>query len=138
MKTEQYILTNGFLQGKLGAQADLVLLFGATKRIKEKGLINMIRAAYPNACIFGCSTAGEIMGTRVLDNSLIVTAVSFSATKVAGAIVKVTDIPYRPATGIDSALEEISRNKGILYDADVVDACLKLFKEKNYIMVLKK
>jgi PAS domain S-box-containing protein len=46
--------------------------------------------------------------------------------------------PYRPAMGIDFALEEISRNKGILYDADVVDACLKLFQEKNYTMILKK
>ena len=89
MKTEQYILTNGLIQGNLGAQADLVLLFGATKRIKEKGLVGMIQAAYPNACIFGCSTAGEIIGTQVIDDSLIVTAVSFSATKVAGFMVKV-------------------------------------------------
>ena len=87
MKTEQYILTDGLLQENLGAQANLVLLFGATKRIKEKGLIDMIQAAYPNACIFGCSTAGEIIGTQVLDDSLIVTAVSFSATKVAGVMI---------------------------------------------------
>jgi putative nucleotidyltransferase with HDIG domain len=40
--------------------------------------------------------------------------------------------PYRPALGIDLALEEISRNKGIIYDADTVDACLKLFREKSY------
>jgi PAS domain S-box-containing protein len=46
--------------------------------------------------------------------------------------------PYRPSLGIAFALEEISRNKGILYDADAVDACLKLFREKNYIMELKK
>ena len=46
--------------------------------------------------------------------------------------------PYRPALGIDLALEEISRNKGILYDADAVDACLKLFREKGYTLVLKK
>jgi HD-GYP domain-containing protein (c-di-GMP phosphodiesterase class II) len=44
--------------------------------------------------------------------------------------------PYRPSLGIDLALEEISRNKGILYDADAVDACLKLFQEKNYTLVL--
>jgi PAS domain S-box-containing protein len=47
--------------------------------------------------------------------------------------------PYRPSLGIDFALDEISRNKGILYDADVVDACLKLFQEKSYtLLVLKK
>jgi len=40
--------------------------------------------------------------------------------------------PYRPAIGIQSALEEISRNRGILYDPEVVDVCLKLFKEKEY------
>jgi len=32
--------------------------------------------------------------------------------------------PYRPALGIDTALEEISQNRGTLYDPDVVDACL--------------
>jgi len=42
--------------------------------------------------------------------------------------------PYRPALGVDFALEEISGSKGILYDADVVDACLKLFREKGYVL----
>jgi len=40
--------------------------------------------------------------------------------------------PYRPAKGIDAALGEISQNRGILYDPEVVDACLKLFKEKRF------
>jgi len=40
--------------------------------------------------------------------------------------------PYRPALGIDAALEDISKNKGILYDPEVVDACLKLFKEEGF------
>ena len=40
--------------------------------------------------------------------------------------------PYRPALGIDKALEEITQNKGILYDPEVVDVCLKLFKEKGF------
>jgi len=40
--------------------------------------------------------------------------------------------PYRPALGIDKALEEITQNKGILYDPEVVDVCLKLFKEKKF------
>jgi len=40
--------------------------------------------------------------------------------------------PYRPALGIDKALEEISQNKGILYDPEVVDACLRLSKEKGF------
>jgi HD-GYP domain-containing protein (c-di-GMP phosphodiesterase class II) len=40
--------------------------------------------------------------------------------------------PYRPALGIDAALEEIEKNRGTLYDAVAADACLKLFREKNY------
>jgi PAS domain S-box-containing protein len=40
--------------------------------------------------------------------------------------------PYRAALGIEAALEEIGKNKGILYDAIVADACLKLFREKGY------
>jgi HD-GYP domain-containing protein (c-di-GMP phosphodiesterase class II) len=40
--------------------------------------------------------------------------------------------PYRPALGIDKALEEISQNRGRLYDADVVDACLIVFKNKGF------
>ena len=40
--------------------------------------------------------------------------------------------PYRPALGIDAALDEISKNSGGLYDPDVVDACLQLFHEKGY------
>ncbi len=40
--------------------------------------------------------------------------------------------PYRPALGIDKALEEISQNRGILYDPEVVDACLKLFTAKGF------
>jgi PAS domain S-box-containing protein len=40
--------------------------------------------------------------------------------------------PYRPALGIEAALDEIAKNKGILYDDTVADACLRLFREKGY------
>ena len=40
--------------------------------------------------------------------------------------------PYRPALGIEAALDEIEKNKGILYDSDVVDACQKLFRENRF------
>ena len=40
--------------------------------------------------------------------------------------------PYRPTLGIEAALEEITKNKGILYDDAVADACLRLFREKGY------
>jgi putative nucleotidyltransferase with HDIG domain len=40
--------------------------------------------------------------------------------------------PYRPALGIDKALEEISINKGKFYDAETANACLRVFKEKEF------
>jgi response regulator RpfG family c-di-GMP phosphodiesterase len=43
--------------------------------------------------------------------------------------------PYRPALGIDVALEEIKNNKGILYDEDTANACLNLFRKKNYKII---
>ena len=40
--------------------------------------------------------------------------------------------PYRDALGLDAALEEIKKNKGILYDPEVVDACIMIFLEKRF------
>jgi HD-GYP domain-containing protein (c-di-GMP phosphodiesterase class II) len=40
--------------------------------------------------------------------------------------------PYRPAVGIVSALEEIERRRRVLYDSEVVKACLRLFHEQGY------
>ena len=40
--------------------------------------------------------------------------------------------PYRPGFGINKALKEILKNKGKLFDPEVVDACMKVFKEKKF------
>jgi len=40
--------------------------------------------------------------------------------------------PYRPAIGIDLALEEIKINSGTKYDSRVVETCLDLFINKQY------
>ncbi len=42
--------------------------------------------------------------------------------------------PYRASLGVEAALEEIEKNKGILYDKTVTDACLRLFREKGYTL----
>lgn len=46
--------------------------------------------------------------------------------------------PYRPALGTEVALQEIEQHAGIRYDADCAQACLKLFREKNYQMPVQK
>jgi PAS domain S-box-containing protein/putative nucleotidyltransferase with HDIG domain len=40
--------------------------------------------------------------------------------------------PYRPALGIDAALEEITKNQDILYEPEMVDVCKRLFNEKGF------
>jgi PAS domain S-box-containing protein len=40
--------------------------------------------------------------------------------------------PYRAALGVDAALDEIVRNRGVLYDETVVDLCVRLFREKSF------
>jgi len=39
---------------------------------------------------------------------------------------------YRPAPGLEKALQEIGARSGTLYDPDVVDACIRIFKEKDF------
>jgi putative nucleotidyltransferase with HDIG domain len=40
--------------------------------------------------------------------------------------------PYRPALGIDAALEEIKKNRGKLYNPEIVDCCIRIFKENGF------
>ena len=40
--------------------------------------------------------------------------------------------PYRPAHGVDMALDEIEKNRGLLYNVEAVDACLKLFRHEGF------
>jgi PAS domain S-box-containing protein/putative nucleotidyltransferase with HDIG domain len=40
--------------------------------------------------------------------------------------------PYRAALGLDTALDEIVKNSGVLYDPRVVDACVRVFKENAF------
>jgi HD-GYP domain-containing protein (c-di-GMP phosphodiesterase class II) len=40
--------------------------------------------------------------------------------------------PYRAGLGIDAALDEIEKNRGIVYDKVAADACLRLFREKGF------
>jgi HD-GYP domain-containing protein (c-di-GMP phosphodiesterase class II) len=40
--------------------------------------------------------------------------------------------PYRPALGIEPALEEITKHKGILYEPAAVEACCRLFRELGF------
>jgi putative nucleotidyltransferase with HDIG domain len=42
--------------------------------------------------------------------------------------------PYRPGLGLEKALAEIERGQGSIYDSIVAGACLRLFREKGYVL----
>ncbi|MFW6150768.1 MAG: HD domain-containing phosphohydrolase [Chloroflexota bacterium] len=42
--------------------------------------------------------------------------------------------PYRPARGVDAALQEVLDQRGLLYDPGAVDACLALFRQDGYTL----
>jgi hypothetical protein len=79
--------------------SQLVLVFGATELLKRSDLLGEIQAQNPGAVIFGCSTAGEIAGVEVTDNSLVVTAVRFEKTKIHVARVELTETDGSKAAG---------------------------------------
>lgn len=72
--------------------ADLVLVFAGGEAIEQPALLEDVNAAYPNALVFGCSTAGEILDTRVLDDSASVTAVQFEGTTLDFAGIDIADV----------------------------------------------
>jgi HD-GYP domain-containing protein (c-di-GMP phosphodiesterase class II) len=74
-------------------------------------------SGYPN----GMTGDHLLAESRILAVADVVNAISYHR-------------PYRPALGINTALYDIKGNRGVLYDAEVVDACLRLFNEKKYKM----
>jgi len=60
----------------------LVLLFGARAALQESDALAKLRARYPDARVVGCSTAGEICGTDVADDTIVAAVVQFEHTQV--------------------------------------------------------
>lgn len=97
MKVEQARWTEGegwlpITPGELSNSAQLVFLFGSTSLLKDKSKIDLVKEIYPNSHIFGCSTAGEICGTEVTDNSIVVTAINFEDTTFDSTCIKLSEI----------------------------------------------
>lgn len=77
-------------RGSIAKSSQLVLVFGAAATLQKPDLVAAIRKDYPAAYFLGCSTAGEICGTQVFDDSLVVTAVHFEHTLLRSAEINLT------------------------------------------------
>jgi len=75
-----------------------------------------------------------------MDGSGYPLAISGEEILLEARIISVADVveamashrPYRPAVGLDKALDEVTGNAGTLYDQEAVEACLKLFRKKEF------
>lgn len=67
---------------KVAEKATFVLAFGSTDIVKQPEHFEEIKKRYPKAQIITCSTAGEILGTTVLDDTITTTAIEFSETTI--------------------------------------------------------
>jgi len=90
MKIEQKAWTrakgwSGHSRPAFQEKTQLVIVFAATECLKKKTFLEDVRKMHPEAHLFGCSTAGEICGTSVLDDSIVTTAIHFEKTEIAGA-----------------------------------------------------
>jgi hypothetical protein len=78
----QWTAAGGWTGRAAGPAADLVVVFGEGRRLADADVLAPLRARYPGAVWFGCSTSGEIAGTRVHDGTVVASAVSFARTTV--------------------------------------------------------
>ncbi|MDX2229622.1 MAG: FIST N-terminal domain-containing protein [Leptolyngbyaceae cyanobacterium bins.349] len=73
----------------------LVLIFGSPQALQHQAALKWLRDTYPTAHLCGCSTAGEIYQTQVMDNSLVATVVQFDHTQIHGFAVQL--LPNEPS-----------------------------------------
>jgi len=66
-----------------GNKNSLVIVFGASKYLDNSTPFQQLKEIYPQSLIVGCSTSGEILGSRIYDGSLVVAALHFASTRVA-------------------------------------------------------
>lgn len=81
------------------ATPSVVLSFGSPAALLETDALAELRRAYPGAHHFGCSTAGEIRGTTVSDDSIVATAIEFAVSRVEASCVRVEDSAHSYEAG---------------------------------------
>ena len=104
MKTHQVILHSGdnpepALAAVSALDPQLILVFGAVERIVDPALVAALSRVAPQAVRIGCSTAGEIAGESVADQTCVVTAIRFEATAVRMALTPLADMADSSAAG---------------------------------------
>lgn len=85
MKVTQYQFKNGQWTPPLpqnSATTKLLLVFGTRSLLEEKSVLSDLEKVFPNSKSIGCSGSGEILGSRIEDESIVVSAFEFHQTNV--------------------------------------------------------
>lgn len=69
----------------------LVIMFGPSGLLDTPASVQSVLAAYPGAKAIGCSSSGEIFGTHIQDNTLVVALLQFDHTTVRAVSAPVAD-----------------------------------------------
>lgn len=95
LSQRQWTRQNGWSESRGGLldekNAELVLIFGAGEALRDPRVMAEVRRNCPNAYLCGCSTAGEIEGQHVFDDSVVVTAIRFDGTTFSATDITVND-----------------------------------------------
>jgi hypothetical protein len=122
VQTLQYSESAGFsapLRRQLDSRRTLVLVFASPEFDTNRAPLEALSAAYPNSVVVGCSTAGEIAGTRLTDHSLSIAIVRFDRTDLglATADVRRSEDSYEAAFSIARQLSRADL-RGVLVLSD--------------------
>lgn len=100
-------------------QAQLVLFFGHTESLANPDRYEEIRGMFPHATIIGCTTAGEIIGEEVLDDSIVVSAIEFTKTPISAATLLIKDVDNSYLAGLQLGQELQSEDlRGVFVISD--------------------
>lgn len=81
----------GIQQIELPFTAELIFLFVSPDFVAKRVLVDWLSEKYPGVILFGCSTAGEILGNHVYDGGAVLTAVHFEDTRLKIAYVDLSE-----------------------------------------------
>jgi hypothetical protein len=111
MKTLQYIQNKGWKNNvfpDMDSEKTLILVFAAPEFIGNSCSITELSQRYPHSKMIGCSSAGEIFGSSIMDNSLSVALIKFEKTplKIVKTEIKDTEDSFAAGERIAKALDK--------------------------------
>ncbi|REA62323.1 hypothetical protein DSL64_08630 [Dyadobacter luteus] len=92
MKLNQLVYSRETSAISFSLEPDIIFVFGNRELLETSSLTTRLRTLYPQAIFSGCSTAGEIVGESVNDNTIVLTGIQFEKTKIESSLVALKEV----------------------------------------------